>query len=195
MSRLEDIKENSKVEFLPILSDECEKVLLNLIKNEHSKEILEIGTCVGYSSTKMLLENKDAHIDTIEIDKARQEKAIETWKEYNVLDRVTSYLGDVNEILENVVKDKMYDFVFIDGPKSRYLEHLKVCLLHVKSGGIILADDVLFFGLVNGDEWVPHKHRTNVKHLREFLSYIKEQDCLDVKILEEGNGIAIIRVK
>ncbi len=195
MSRLEDIKENSKVEFLPILSEECEKVLLNLIKKEHSKEILEIGTCVGYSSTKMLLENKDAHIDTIEIDKARQEKAIETWKEYNILDRVTSYLGDVNEILENVVKDKMYDFVFIDGPKSRYLEHLKVCLPHVKSGGIILADDVLFFGLVNGDEWVPHKHRTNVKHLREFLSYIKEQDCLDVKILEEGNGIAIIRVK
>lgn len=195
MSRLEDIKENSKVEFLPILSEECEKVLLNLIKKEHSKEILEIGTCVGYSSTKMLLENKDAHIDTIEIDKARQENAIETWKEYNVLDRVTSYLGDVNEILENVVKDKMYDFVFIDGPKSRYLEHLKVCLPHVKSGGIILADDVLFFGLVNGDEWVPHKHRTNVKHLREFLSYIKEQDCLDVKILEEGNGIAIIRVK
>ena len=125
MGRLEDIKEGSKINFLPILSDECERELIDIVKNEKPKNILEIGTCVGYSSTKMLL-NSDAHIDTMEIDPNSREKAIETWKEYKVEDRVTSYLGDVNEILEDVVKDKMYDFIFIDGPKSWYLKHLNI---------------------------------------------------------------------
>ena len=194
MNKLEKIKEGSKVEFLPILSDECERVLLDIMKNEKPKEILEIGTCVGYSSTKMLLAS-DAHIDTIEIDENRRNEAIEVWKEYNVYDRVTSYLGDVNDILTNVVKDKVYDFIFIDGPKSRYLEHLKIVMPHIRKDGIILADDVLFFGLVNGDEWVPHKHRTIVTHLREFMKYIKSCDELDVKIIDEGNGIAVMRRK
>ena len=66
-----------------------------------------------------------------------------------------------------------------------YLKHLNICLDHVKKGGVILADDVLFFGLVNGDEWVPHKHRTIVTHLREFVKYINSCDELDVKILNE----------
>ena len=191
---LQDIRELSKIEFLPILSEECEKVLIQLLKDEKPQNILEIGTCVGYSSSIMLL-NSDAHIDTIELDKERQEVAKSVWKAQNLSDRVNAYLGDANIILKDVIKDKMYDFVFLDGPKSRYLEHLNVVINNVKSGGIILADDVLFFGLVKGDEYVIHKHRTIVRHLREFLADIENRDDLDVTLIQEGNGIAIIRKK
>ena len=154
---LQDIRELSKIEFLPILSEECEKVLIQLLKDEKPQNILEIGTCVGYSSSIMLL-NSDAHIDTIELDKERQEVAKSVWKAQNLSDRVNAYLGDANIILKDVIKDKMYDFVFLDGPKSRYLEHLNVVINNVKRGGIILADDVLFFGLVKGDEYLWHHH-------------------------------------
>ena len=119
---LEDIRQESKVEFLPILSQECEEVLIDLIKKIKPTSILEIGTCVGYSSTIMLL-NSNATIDTIEIDEERLEKAKALWENYKLQDRVNYYLGDVDKILDKVIENKTYDLIFIDGPKSRYLDH------------------------------------------------------------------------
>lgn len=189
---LEDIRQESKVEFLPILSEECEEVLIDLIKKIKPTSILEIGTCVGYSSTIMLL-NSNATIDTIEIDEERLEKAKALWKNYKLQDRVNYYLGDVDKILDKVIENKTYDLIFIDGPKSRYLDHFIKTQKAMHENTIILCDDVLFFGLVKGEEKVAHKHRTIVRHLREFLSYIEERDDLNVEILDKGNGIAIIR--
>ena len=189
---LEDIRQESKVEFLPILSQECEEVLIDLIKKIKPTSILEIGTCVGYSSTIMLL-NSNATIDTIEIDEERLEKAKALWENYKLQDRVNYYLGDVDKILDKVIENKTYDLIFIDGPKSRYLDHFIKTQKAMHENTIILCDDVLFFGLVKGEEKVAHKHRTIVRHLREFLSYIEERDDLNVEILDKGNGIAIIR--
>lgn len=191
---LEEIKEGAKSEFLPIMSKECEETILQILKENDIKSILEIGTCVGYSSTVMLL-NSNATIDTIEIDSERQKQAKHIWANYNLEDRVNSYLGDVDVILEDVCKGKEYDFIFIDGPKSRYKSHLITTLNHAKPGAILLADDVLFFGLVRGQEKVAHKHRTIVRNLREFLAYIENCDKIDVEILDIGNGIAIMRKK
>ena len=189
---LEDIRQESKVEFLPILSQECEEVLIDLIKKIKPTSILEIGTCVGYSSTIMLLNSK-ATIDTIEIDEERLEKAKALWENYKLQDRVNYYLGDVDKILDKVIENKTYDLIFIDGPKSRYLDHFIKTQKAMHKNTIVLCDDVLFFGLVKGEEKVAHKHRTIVRHLREFLSFIEERDDLNVEILYKGNGIAIIR--
>ena len=189
---LEDIRQESKVEFLPILSQECEEVLIDLIKKIKPTSILEIGTCVGYSSTIMLL-NSNATIDTIEIDEERLEKAKALWENYKLQDRVNYYLGDVDKILDKVIENKTYDLIFIDGPKSRYLDHFIKTQKAMHKNTIVLCDDVLFFGLVKGEEKVAHKHRTIVRHLREFLSFIEERDDLNVEILYKGNGIAIIR--
>ena len=193
-STLQGIRDLSEVEFLPILSKECEKVLIDLMHKENPKTILEIGTCVGYSSSIMLLNSK-ATIDTIELDEERQKVAKNVWKAQNLESRVNAYLGDANVILKDVIKDKKYDFVFLDGPKSRYLEHFNVVIDNVNKGGIILADDVLFFGLVKGEEHVAHKHRTIVRHLREFLEDIESRDDVEMELIKEGNGIAIIRKK
>ena len=189
---LEDIRQESKVEFLPILSEECEEVLIDLIKKIKPTSILEIGTCVGYSSTIMLL-NSNATIDTIEIDEERLEKAKALWENYKLQDRVNYYLGDVDKILDKVIENKTYDLIFIDGPKSRYLDHFIKTQKAMHENTIVLCDDVLFFGLVKGEEKVAHKHRTIVRHLREFLSFIEEREDLNVEILDKGNGIAIIR--
>lgn len=191
-NNLDDIKQYAKENFLPIMSEECENTIIDILKNNDIKKILEIGTCVGYSST-IMLQNSNAVIDTIEIDEKRVEQAKQVWKNYRYLDRVNSYLGDVDKILEDVCSNKIYDFIFIDGPKSRYKNHLITCLKHTHKGSIILADDVLFFGLVKGQEKVNHKHRTIVRHLREFLDYIENSNEIEVNILNEGNGIAVMK--
>ena len=195
MSELIDqIYEYSRANYVPIIDDDSKEILLNLVREINPKHILEIGTAVGYSSS-LMLECCDGDIDTIEIDEDRRNLAMKLWKDKKLEDRVHSYLGNVDEILEDVIKGKEYDFVFIDGPKSRYLDHLIKCKDNVAPHGVIFADDILFFGMVKGDEHVPHKHRTIVRHLREFLSYLENSTEFETNILDTGNGIAIITKK
>ena len=60
---------------------------------------------------------------------------------------------------------------------------------------MVFADDVLYFGMVEGEEFVPHKHRTIVINLRQFLSTVQNDDGVECKIVRSGNGVAIIRKK
>lgn len=190
---LDDAYAQAKTDFIPVMGEECRAVLRKILIERQPKRILEIGSAVGYSSSIMLEQLSDAHVDTIEIDFARAERARALWRNLGFEPRVTLYLGDVNEILERVTEGKTYDFVLIDGPKSGYLNHLRIVLPHLAVGGIILADDVNYLGLVEGDTYPPHKHRTIVTRMRAFLDEVTTRDDLHTELLLSGNGIAVIR--
>lgn len=109
------------------------------------------------------------------------------------MDKINAYLGDSEEILPKVTYGKIYDFIFIDAGKSAYKRQLEFLLPHLEVGGIALCDDVLYLGLVKGDSYPPHKHRTIVRNMREFLAYVENHPCLEMQLYEEGNGIAVIK--
>lgn len=191
---LEGVYQYARENFIPILSNDSEEVLVQTIQTLKPCRVLEIGTAVGYSASLIALKS-NAVVDTIEIDTARLEIAKELWKNLNIDHRINSFVGDVDEIIEDVIKEKSYDLIFIDGPKSRYLKHLLVTAPHLRKGGIVLADDVLFFGMVRSDEVAPHKHRSNVTNLRKFMAYLDSSQDFDVTIYEKGNGIAVLTKK
>lgn len=194
MDTLNQLYDYARQNYIPIIDDASLEVLIGEIEKANPKRILEIGTAVGYSGA-IMLQHSQASLDTIEIDEDRRNIAIRLWRELGLEERINSYLGSADEILEEIIEGKEYDFVFIDGPKSRCGKYYDQCFEHIKSGGIIFVDDVLFFGMVRGQEWVAHKHRTIVKNLRIFLDKIQSDERVDVKILDVGNGIAVIRKK
>lgn len=191
---LDKVHAFARENFIMILADECEVVLRNLFEKYSPKRVLEIGTAIGYSSSVMALSS-DCTIDTVEKDRDRTEKAKELWRTLGIDGRVNCFEGDSNELLPNVVKGKTYDFVFIDGAKSSYKSQLEFLYPYIEKGGIVLCDDVLYFGLVRGEEKVKHKQRTIVKNLRVFLDYIQNSELFETEIIEEGNGIAVVRKK
>lgn len=194
MDTLNQLYDYARQNYIPIIDDASLEVLIGEIEKAKPKRILEIGTAVGYSGA-IMLQHSQASLDTIEIDEDRRNIAIRLWRELGLEERINSYLGSADEILEEIIDGKEYDFVFIDGPKSRCGKYYDQCFEHIKSSGIIFVDDVLFFGMVRGQEWVAHKHRTIVKNLRIFLDKIQSDERVDVKILDVGNGIAVIRKK
>ncbi len=194
MEILEQLYNYARENYIPIIDDESLEVLLAEVTQTKPKRILEIGTAVGYSGA-LMLQKSDAVLDTIEIDENRRNIAQKLWKELGIDSRINSYLGSADEILGEVIADKEYDFVFIDGPKSRCSQYYDECFEHISSGGVIFVDDVLFFGMVKGQDWVSHKHRTIVNNLRKFLDKIQSDARVDVTILDIGNGIAVIRKK
>ena len=188
---LQGVHDLAREQFVMILSDECEVVLKEIFEKYRPQRALEIGSAIGYSSSIMALSS-DCVIDTIEKDFSRIERAKELWRRLGVEDRINVYHGDSDELLPQVIAGKTYDFVFIDGAKSAYKRQLELLLPYIKTGGIVLCDDVLYLGLVKGDSYPPHKHRTIVRNMREFLAYVESDERLELQLIEEGNGIAVI---
>ena len=191
---LDEIRKYARTSWIPIILDDSLNYIENILKDKKVNRILEIGTAIGYSSicfSKFLEE--DGKIDTIEIDKQRIMVAKTNFDMMGVTDKVNVIEGDALKVL-NKLNDK-YDFIFIDGPKSHYIEYLPICLKLLEKDGIIIADNVIYKGMVMGPKEVKHKQRTAVTKLREFIDVVKNDENLESELVNVGDGLMIIRRK
>ena len=187
------IKEYALERHIPIIMDDTLEVIDKYLTEKRPEKILEIGTAVGYSAMCFSEYLKDGgKIDTIERDEERIAEAKENIKKVGVEEKINIYEGDAVEILPTM-NDK-YDVVFIDAAKGKYPFFLEHALRMLKDDGIIFADNVLYKGYVMSD-YNKHKQRTAVRNLREFLKELDENEELEVKVLEVGDGLAIARKK
>lgn len=189
---LEKIKKKALEDKVPIIMDDTLEVVAKILTEIKPNKILEIVTAVGYSAicfSEYLQEN--GKIDTIERDTERVKEARENIKKAEVEDKINIYEGDAVEILPTLNDE--YDVVFIDAAKGKYPFFLNQALRMIRQGGVIIADNVLYKGYVMSD-YNKHKQRTAVRNLREYIAEITNNDKLETKILEVGDGLAISKV-
>lgn len=190
---LDEIRKYARESWIPIiLDDSLEFIENNILKGKKLNRILEIGTAIGYSSicfSKFLSE--DGVIDTIEIDKQRIMIAKTNIDMMELNDKINIFEGDALKVLSKL--NNKYDFIFIDGPKSHYVEYLPICLKLLSDDGVIIADNVIYKGMVTGPEKVKHKQRTAVMKLREFISIVKNDESLESELIDVGDGVMVIR--
>ena len=191
---LEEMRLFARQSWIPVILDDSLEYIENLLSKKSVKNILEIGTAIGYSAicfSKFLMD--DGKIDTIEIDKQRIMLAKANIDMYKLNDKVNIIEGDALTVLPKL--NKKYDFIFIDGPKSHYIEYLPLCLKMLNDDGVIIADNVNYKGMVKGEEKVKHKQRTAVTRLREFIDKVKNDEGLNNELVDIGDGILIITKK
>lgn len=188
---LQSIKKKALTDHIPIIMDDTLAEIAGILKELQPKKILEIGTAVGYSAICFSeYITPDGKIDTIEKDEERAQQAIENFSLVQVEDKIQIWIGDAMEILPTLENE--YDAIFIDAAKSKYPFFLQQALRMLKHGGVIIADNVLYKGYVLGD-YNKHKQRTAVRNLREFLQELQDNQNLEVRILEVGDGLAIAK--
>ncbi|MDE6550944.1 MAG: class I SAM-dependent methyltransferase [Clostridia bacterium] len=191
---LEGVRRRSVSPYVPVVRSDSLKILLDTAASIAPSRILEIGTAVGYSSSLLALMCEGAIVDTVDIDADRMDLARQLWTTLGVDGRICSYLGDVREVIDEIIEGKRYELVFMDGPKSAYLPLLKKILPHMSAGGAIVSDNVGYLNLVKGDAYPPHKHRTIVRNMRQYLEYVQGNGMDTAIYYELGDGIAVSRI-
>ena len=125
-----------------------------MLKSIIAKNILEIGTSVGYSGlwfADAVLSNTQSEangkIITIDREKFKIDNAIQNFEEAGISSLIKIREGEAKQILREIKEEfseNFFDFIFIDADKENYIEYFDLCLPLVRKGGIIAADNILF---------------------------------------------------
>ena len=162
--------------------------LCKLIKEKNIKNILEIGSAIGYSSIKMALCSDDIKITTIERDEIRYNEAIKNINRCNLNNRINIIFGDA---LETKI-DGLYDLIFIDAAKGQNIKFFNMYKNNLAKNGIIVTDNMSFHGLVEETERIKNKNlRQLVNKIRKYIVFLKENTEYTTKFYKTGDGIAV----
>ncbi|MBO5223489.1 MAG: O-methyltransferase [Clostridia bacterium] len=183
-----EINKYADENFIPVLLPETASFLAQIVRLAKPKKILEIGTAIGYSA-QIMLRNCDAQLYTVEVEEKRIDVAKKFFEKAGVLDRVTVFLGDAGEIVPMLTGE--YDFIFMDGPKTRYIEYLPYLDKLLKKDGILLCDNVLFNGMLSGDAEIIHKKNSIVVKIEEFLQALYHNENYITSVLPVGDGLSL----
>lgn len=175
---------------VPIIQPEVAQLLRILLKINKPKNILEIGTAIGYSAIIMANNtSKETKIISIERRNDMVKLADENIKKHDYSNKIEIFEGDAIEVIPTL-KNK-YDFIFLDAAKGHYMDFFTESMSLLEVGGIIVSDNVLFKGMVASDNLVIRRKKTIVKRLREFLRYINEIEGYTSSVIPIGDGLAI----
>jgi len=188
LSDLKKIEKYARENRIPIMVKGGINFLKAYIKKNNIKEILEIGTAIGYSAIQMALVDKDIHVTTIERDEERYLEAIKNIQDFGLDNQITVILDDAF----NVNLKGKYDLIFIDAAKAQYIKFFEKFKINLKDGGVIISDNLKFHGLVTDDITKYSKNVQGlIRHLREYLFFLKNNDEFETKIASVGDGIAV----
>lgn len=187
---IEDIKNKALKEGVPIIKDEGLTFLLNFIKEKDYKNILELGTAVGYSAINMARINSDVHIDTIEKNENMYIQAINNVKNNNLQSQIDIFYMPIEEYKT----DKVYDFIFVDAAKAQYRKYLEMFLPNLSNDGAMLFDNMIFHGLIYDVDNIQSKNLRNlVKKIVNFREFVHKDERFDIIVRDDiGDGILIL---
>lgn len=181
---------------IPIIRPQMQSFLKLLLAIKQPKQILEVGTAIGFSALLMCEYGpKNCHITTIENYKKRIPIAKENFKRAGREKQITLLEGEAAELLKEL--SGKYDFIFMDAAKGQYIHFLPDVLKLMPLGGLLISDNVLQDGEILESRYaVTRRDRTIHGRMREYLYELKRNEQLQTDILPLGDGVTVsVRMK
>lgn len=188
-SEIREIKAYAIDHKVPIMVDDGIDFLTTFVIKHQIKNVLEIGTAIGYSAIMMALASPTLKITSIERDEERYLEALKNIKKLNLENRITLIFNDALDVKLN----EKFDLIFIDAAKGqniRFFEHFEK---NLTDHGFIITDNIDFHGYVEKDESEIKSHnlRSLVRKIKQYIAFLKENKEYKTIFYKTGDGITV----
>ena len=165
------------------------QLLFLIVKISKIKKILEIGTFTGLSTLSMSLAlPKDGEIVTIDKNENTNKVALNFFKKAKQEDKIKIITKPALETL-NQYKNIYFDLIFIDADKLNYKKYYENSLKILNSGGLIIIDNVLWYGDVSDE----NKNDKITSAIKDFNKHLSKDTKIEKIIVPLGDGMTICR--
>lgn len=174
---------------VPIIEKESITFIMKFIKANNIRNILEIGSAIGYSSILMASVAPEVTVTTIERDNTRYMECIKNVKKCKFDQKINVVFQDALELnLTNVE----YDMIFIDAAKGQYIKFFEKFENYLTPGGIIITDNLKFHGLVENKESIESKNVLGlVNKIEKYIEFLNNNEDFITKFYDIGDGISV----
>ena len=178
---------------IPIIPHETAVYLDFLLGLYRPTHILEIGTAIGFSASLMAqYVPKGGSVTTIDRYELMYSRAKENFKKLGIDDVVTQIEGDAAHVLPTL--EQQYDFIFMDSAKAKYIEFFPHCMRVLKTGGVLVVDDIFQGGDIAKDIMeVRRGQRTIYRGLQRLFDATLNNPGLTASLVPLGDGILMLR--
>lgn len=185
-----DRETNLKVLMPRMLSGHYQGRVLSLLsKMIAPKRILEVGTFTGYA-TLCLAEGltQDGILYTLDVNEELEDMVRENFAKSPYNNQIQYILGDATNTINTL--NEVFDIVFIDADKKNNGTYYDMIFDNVRSGGIIIVDNVLWSGKV-----LQSQQDKDTKNITNFNDKVAQDNRVEKLILPVRDGLFIIRKK
>lgn len=179
---LESIYLKSKNDNIPYVRDKTIEFIIKIINDNNYKNILEIGTAYGYSAAS-ICSNTNACITSIEKSEERYKIAYDFLKNIPSIELLNLDCHDFNT-------KKLYDLIFIDGPKAKQISIFEQFSKFLAPNGTIIIDNIFMKKFENKD--LTKNQSRILLSVKELHDYLISQSIFNCQIIDIDDGIAIL---
>jgi predicted O-methyltransferase YrrM len=178
------------------ISPEQGQLMGLLIQLIGAKKCLEVGVFTGYSSLAVALNlPDDGRLIACDVSDEFTSIARKYWQEAGVNDKISLHIAPALETLDRLLANgeaNTFDFAFIDADKNNYAAYYDRCFQLVRQGGLILVDNVLWYGRVADPAMDEDKRTQAIKQLNQQIYH---DDRVQISLIPIGDGLTIARKK
>ena len=161
-----------------------------IVRAMGAKSAIEVGTFTGYSALAVARGmGPEGRLLCLDISDEWTSIGRPSWERAGVADRIELVIGPAIDTLRALPADRRFDFAFVDADKSGYKDYYEELIPRLRSGGLLLADNVLWSGAVLDDS----DQSADTVALRAFNDAVVQDDRVHVVMLPVGDGVSVIQ--
>ncbi len=175
---------------VPIIEKKSIAFIMKYIKDHNVKNILEIGSAIGYSAILMASASEDAFVTTIERDEERYMECLKNVKKCGMDKKINVVFQDALDV--NLSEDVKYDLIFIDAAKGQYTNFFEKYKYFLKDNGAIITDNIKFHGYVGESAKIESKNLKGlVQKIESYIDFLKTNEEFDTTFYDIGDGLSV----
>ncbi len=185
-----EMEEYAKAHNIPIMQKEGIAFLMKYIKSNQIKNVLEIGSAIGYSAILMASSSQEVKVTTIEKDETCYMECLKNVKKCGFENKVNVVFQDALEV--NLAEGTEYDLIFIDAAKGQYRKFFEKFQFFLAPNGVIVTDNLKFHGYVGKKETIESKNlRQLVGKIESYIDFLNTNEEFETKFYDIGDGISV----